>query len=133
MGLSFSLLSPSDFELSVGTKVLLPSHNHPGHYPANAYVLWTFQPADGVDINDTVFHIDFGYLRIDLYDYLKVGYGWNANNTSALLASSRDYYYGYPPDLYIPATNIFVEFDAERPYEDSGFELHLTVLRLTGI
>ena len=127
-------LFPSDFELTLGTEVELPSHNYPGYYPDDAYVLWTFQPASSGDNTDIVFiyHVEFGYVQIGYYDYLKVGYGWNPVNTSAILASYGNYYFGYPADLYIPATDIFVEFDADDYNERTGFELKLGVFSLSG-
>ena len=118
-----------DFELELGTDVLLPSHNYPNYYPHHAYVLWTFQPGIGEDTFGLTYRISFGYVRINDHDYLKIGFGWDPDDVSALIVSYGDYYYGYPNDLDISATKFFIEFSASAYYESNGFRLVLSAFK----
>ena len=122
-----------DHELTVGYEVLLPSHGYPNNYPSDAYVLWTFRYAPGIDSTDIMYQISFGYLQIGSNDYLTVGYGWDPKNATASIIS-YGYSYGlYPPDIFTAATNLFVEFDASSSYEAEGFQLTLSVRNISGI
>ena len=120
-----------DTELNFGTHVSLPSHGYP-YYPANAYVLWTFQFAQGVDSADAVYQIAFGSINIGRYDYLRIGYGWDPNNASALVVTYGNDYRSYTRDIFLNASNICVEFATSSSYESSGFRLDLLVRNLTG-
>ena len=118
--------------MHLGSRVFLPSHEHPRYYPRNAYVLWTLHYTPGEDITDIVYQISFGYVRISLDDFLTIGYGWNPNNTSALITSYGHSYFGFPEDLFVPADDIFVEFKASHIHQAEGFELEITVRNISG-
>ena len=122
----------SDHQLNIGSQVHLPSHGYPDYYPSNAYVLWTFQFTSGVDNSDIVYQLSFGNVRIDYGDYLRIGYGWNPENTSALIITYGHNYIDNPPDLYITATDGYVEFDASPADQEKGFKLSLLVRNITG-
>ena len=123
----------ADHELTVGSEVLLPSHGYPNNYPSDAYVLWTFQYASGIDSNDIMYQISFGYLQISSNDYLTVGYGWNPNNATTYIISYGYSYNGLPPDIFTAATKLFVEFDASSSNEAEGFQLTLSVRNISGM
>ena len=122
-----------DYVLNLESEVFLPSHGYPNNYPSDAYVLWTFVRAYGEESTDIVYEISFGYVRIDYHDYLKIGYGWDPNNATALIISYGDGYYGNPSDIFVSATKIFAEFDATSSYEDSGFQLRLSLRNISGM
>ena len=124
----------SDFQLSLGMDITLSSHNYPGYYPDDAYVLWLFQYEEGLDTTNIIYVITFnGYVRIDYNDYLKIGYGSDPDNSSSIVASYGDYYSGIPNDIYLNAGDIFIEFDADSYAEWSGFQIQLSVWNSSGM
>ena len=80
---------------------------------------------------DRVFYfISFGYVYLSNYAILKVGSGWDTSNA---LKEIRGWYSGYPGDLYNPAGNMFIEFDADSySYTRTGFNLHISARNITG-
>ena len=119
------------YELDVGTSLLIPSHGYPSSYPSNAYVLWTFLFTYEGGATHILFQMSFGYLRLYTGDYLKIGYGWDPSNTSAVVVTYENYN-DYPLDLFLSPANIFVEFDTSPTGETSGFQLNLAVRNLSG-
>ena len=81
-----------------------------------------------MNTTDRVYFISFGYVYLGSYAILKVGSGWDTNSA---LKEVRGSYSGYPDDLYIPAGNMFIEFDASI-YARTGFNLHISVRNITG-
>ena len=75
--------------------------------------------------------MSFGYVRISTGDYLKIGYGWDSSNASAVVVTYGSYN-GYPLDLFFSPANIFMEFDASPTSETYGFQLNLAVRNLSG-
>ena len=73
---------------------------------------------------DRVYVILFSYVYLDYYDILKVGSGHQTNNS---LIEVRGRYTGNPRDLYIPAGNMFVEFDADSSSQYHGFNIQIIV------
>ena len=112
--------------------ITLTSHNYPNYYPRNAYVLWIFQ-YNMEDTTDIVYLISFDQLYIDSNDYLRIGSGSDPRNSTGSFKSYGNYYYGYPSNFYIPAGDMFVEFDADSRYHGRGFLLNITVRKFTGI
>ena len=117
--------------MNIGSQILLLSHENPSYYPSNAYALWTFMYIPAIDNEDIQYQISFVYLRIRSNDFLKIGYGWDPNNTTLLISSYEDYY-GYPKDVYATANDIFVEFDANPPDESYGVQLNIKVHNISG-
>lgn len=119
------------FTLQPGSLIHITSHNHPLFYPANAYVLWTFQFSSAD--NGTVYHISFGtYVRIQRNDLLKIGNGFDPNDPLSVIASYQGYYDGYPSDVVIPSSYIYVEFDADSDKEWYGFQMSVIAQNSSG-
>ena len=116
----------------MGIEVHLTSHGYPDYYPPNAYVLWIFQYAVGQDSTESVYQISFGYLYFGSDDFLRIGSGSDSNNSTGDLVSFGDYYSGYPDDFFLPAGDMFVEFDADSNSERQGFELWISVQNVSG-
>ena len=118
--------------MSLGTEVQLSSHNYPSYYPSYAYVLWTFRYSD-LPTSDIRYQFDFGYVYLGSSDTLKVGSGWNPDNSSTTFARFYGYYSGYPTNLLIPVGNVHVEFDANSYSERQGFQIQISVRNISGI
>ena len=126
-------ISISDYELSLGSDVLLASHDYPNRYPPYAYVLWTFHPGDDLDGSNVVLEISFGDVYLGPYDHLTLGFGSDPDNSTNLIYSYEYYsdYAGYPRTLFLEARNMFVEFNSIGYYHyllyQLGFQIQITV------
>lgn len=127
-----SVFFNQDLELSVGMEVFLKSHNYPSYYPPNAYVIWTFSVASGQNTNDSLFHIDFGYVNLGSGDVLRIGSGSDPHNYSTYFASFGHYYSGYPDDIFIDPVDMFVEFEADSYSQRTGFAVEIAMINVTG-
>ncbi|XP_072168048.1 ovochymase-like [Diadema setosum] len=128
--LELSVFNTSGTTLSSGMHLYLSSHNYPGYYPENAYVLWTFQYEHGGNDSTIVYYISFGYVSLGSGDYLTVGYGWDPYNS--VVRRYGSYYYGEPPPLILQSGDIFVEFDANGYSQRYGFRLELQIVNTSG-
>ena len=110
----------------MGDHIQLSSHGYPNYYPANAYVLWTFQYASDMDSTDVVYVITFVDVSLGSYDYLTIG------SNSSLIVSYGNDYSGRPDDLLLEAGDIFVEFYANSDSQDTGFQFEIKVEYMPG-
>ena len=116
----------------MGDEIQIISHNYPAVYPSEAYVLWKFWDGSGSENSETVYHISFGTIHLASGDFLRVGYGWDPDNSSAIIDSFGDDYTGHPRDLLLPARDMFFEFDADAFSERSGFRISIRVSNISG-
>ena len=121
-----------DYELRVGTELLLSSHHYPNYYLKDSYVLWTLAYPDDMDNTDIVFQILFGYVRLDTNDYLRIGYGWDPGNATLQVRSVGPVHGGTERDVFLTAGKVYIEFDANAPREDPGFQLRFVVRNISG-
>lgn len=112
--------------------ISLTSHNYGRHYPANAYVLWTFHYEVGQDTTDIVYQVSFGYISFGSSDFLRIGSGSQPNNSESSVTYGN-HYYGSPNDFSLPAGDMFVEFDADSYGESGGFQLYIAVRNVSGM
>ena len=125
--------------MAEGTILKLESFNYPNPVPPGAYILWTLQMDNSSAFGDTVFRISFGRIRLNNDATLIIGSGWDPDDSQAVKASYWYYYNGYPDDLVLNHTQIFVEFDASHGYYDyyyyyyhEGFQLEIVLLNVSG-
>ena len=114
----------------MGTLLHLTSHNYPLDYPPNAYVLWTFQLASHDE--SIVHHISYEYIHLGWGDFLKIGSGWDQNDSMSTIVNHLGYYYGDPNDLIITSRKIYIEFDADAYSEYRGFDISINALNISG-
>ena len=106
----------------------MTSHGYPNYYPANAYVQWTFHYASGSNSTDAVYYITFWDVSLGYSDYLTIG-----PDSSDPIVSYGNYYSSQPNDLIIEVGNLSVEFSSDSYSQDTGFQLDVNVLYMSGI
>ena len=63
---------------------------------------------------------------------MNIGFGWDPNNASALIITYGHSYIGFPDDIFVPAQNMFVEFESSSSYQAEGFQLDIVVRNISG-
>ena len=123
----------SDFLMTIGSEVSISSPNYATYYRPITNFLWTFQ----YDSNDDLlapFHISFEeFVYLYSINSLTIGRGFDPDNSSATSISYGPSYFGYPRDILIEASVIFIEFKSDGIYNEGYFQLNVLLRNNTGI